>query len=303
MKKRIEALLVILVLGFMLLRPMGVWAAPLDPDAKTSLTLHYQTDGHVFEGLSIQIHRVAQAFPDGTFELVEPYSAYPVNIHGITMQEQWHDVAETLACYIAADAVQPDAAEKTDAAGTVFFGDLPTGLYLVREVVAENGDGTYLFNQFMVYLPTPQPDGTFCYEIEANPKCVMFVPRNQYTVTKLWKDAGHQDQRPKEVQVEIYRDGVLQETQVLSAENNWTYTWQVSVEDRGQWTVVERTVKDPYDVTIHHNGGTFSIVNTWQDPTDIPPTGDRFALLPVLLTACFCGVMLVLLGLHRRRAE
>lgn len=301
MKKRLLPLLVLVLLGA-LLRPVCAWAAPLDPNAKTSLTLHYQKEGKVFADLPVQIYRVAQAFPDGTFDLIAPYDTYPVNIHGITMQEQWQDVAETLVGYVAADGIVATAAGKTDETGTVTFADLQTGLYLVREVIADDETGTYLFNQFMVYLPTPQSDGSFMYEVEANPKCVMFIPRNQYTVTKLWQDAGHQDQRPKEVKVEIYRDSVLQETVFLNADNNWSYTWQVDAEDTEKWTVVERTVKDPYEVTIRKNGAAFSIVNTWQDPTDIPPTGDTFALLPMLLIAGLSGVMLLLLGLRSRRA-
>lgn len=300
MRKRLLLQLVLVMLAA-LLCPVSAWAQPLDSDADTSLTLHYQKEGIVFADLSVRIYRVAEACPDGTFDLIAPFDAYPVNIHGITMQEQWQDVAETLVGYVAADGIVATREGKTDATGTATFTGLQTGLYLVREVIAEHDTGTYLFNQFMVYLPTPQADGSFLYDVEANPKCVMFLPRDQYTVTKLWQDAGHQDQRPKEVKVEIYRDGVLQETVFLNAENNWSYTWPVDEGDAAKWTVVERTVKDPYEVAIRKNGATFSIVNTWQEPGDIPPTGDSFALLPMLLLAGLSGVMLLLLGLRSRR--
>lgn len=302
MKKRILPLLSILFICLAMLRPIQVRAVtPLDPDAKASLTLHYQKDGIPFADLSIGIYRIAEAFPDGTFALIEPFASYPIRIHDITMQEQWHLTAKTLWSFLVADQVAPDLEEKTDETGTVRFSDLKTGLYFVREAVAENNSGTYVFNQFLVYVPTPQPDGAFRYDVEANPKCTNFVPKDQYTVTKLWQDAGNQNIRPKEVTVEIYKDGVLQDTQILSAENNWTYTWYVSADAQGTWTVAERPVPEPYKVTIQQNGGNFSVINTYETIPEIPPTGDSFTPLPWILAMCLSGLTLLILGIYGRR--
>ena len=304
MKTRILPLVVLLLFAVAMLCP--VWASaitPLDPDADASLTLYYQKDGHAFSDLEIGIYRVAQAFPDGTFELVLPYSAYPLNIHGITAQEQWQQIAHTLYSYIVANREEPDREARTDANGTVCFTDLETGLYFVREVAAVNEDGTYIFNNFLVYLPTPHPDGTFDYAVEARPKCTGFVPSDRYTVTKLWQDAGKQEDRPGQVTVDIYRNGELQDTQILSAANNWTYTWQVLNGDFGQWSVAEREVPAPYKVAIQQSGSTFSIVNIRHTPTEIPYTGDSFSPLPYILAMCFSGVMLVILGIYRWRRK
>lgn len=303
MRKRCLPLLC-LVLCMVLLRPFGVRAVtPVDPQAEASLTLHYEKDGNTFSHLPIAIYRVAEAFPDGTFELIEPFASYPVNIHGITLQDQWQTVAATLSAYLVADQISPHWEEQTDTEGFVRFENLKTGLYLVREVVGENENGKYLFNTFMVYLPTPQPDGSYNYHVEAKPKCVGFVPKTQYTVTKLWQDSGNPSARPNEVTVDIYRDGVLQETQVLNTGNNWSYTWQVSADDGGQWTVAERSVPEHYRVTIQQNGGVFTVINTRQAQPDIPQTGDTFAPLPWMLAMCFSGMILLLLGLYSRRRK
>lgn len=304
MKKRILPFLFLIVFCFSMLCPICASArTPLDPSQPASLTLHYRKDGTAFADLPVSIFRVAEASPDGTFELIAPFASYPVNIHGITAQEQWNHVAQTLCSYIVADQIKPDREGKTDANGTVCFAELKTGLYFVREVVADHTAGTYIFNQFMVYLPTPQADGTFGYDVEANPKCTSYVPKSQYTVTKLWQDAGNQDLRPEEVAVEIYKDGVLQETQILSADNDWTYTWYVAAEeDTGKWTVTERTVPDGYQVTIRKNDNVFSIINTSQSkPVIPPPTGDTFSLLPWVLTMCVSGMMMLILGIYSRR--
>lgn len=302
MKKRILLLISLIVICLTMFAPLCVnGATPLDPDAEASLTISYQKDGATFPGLTVDIYRVAQAFSSGKFELIEPFSSYPVNIHDIMEQEQWTNVANTLNAYIVSNHVTPDKEALTNAEGLAVFTNLETGLYLVEEVVAENTNGTYVFNRFMVYLPTPQTDGSYDYAVEAKPKCTNFVPKTQYTVTKLWQDSGNQASRPKEVAVDIYKDGQLYETQTLSASNNWTYTWFVSGGEYSKWTVTERFATAPYKVTIKQNGSSFSIINTWQTSSDTPQTGDTFAPLPWVITMCFSGIVLLILGIYGRR--
>ena len=304
MKKQILSLLLAAVTCLVAVCPFSVCAAALDPDADASLTLHYQANGKAFPDLSIGIFRVAEALPDGTFQLIAPFSSYPVNIHDITQQSQWKTIATTLDSCCVADRVLPDREAQTDAEGTARFSDVKTGLYLVREVIAENTDGVYIFNTFMVYVPTPQPDGTYAYQVEAKPKCASYVPKNRYTVTKLWQDEGNQASRPKEVTVDIYKDGVLTQTQLLHAGNNWSYTWQVAEETPGKWTVAERVVPDTYKVTIRQNGHVFTIINSTQTTPEKPPqTGDTFTPLPWVIAICLSGVTLLLLGFYNRRGK
>ena len=301
MKKRFLTL-ILAIMSLAMLRPLPVRATtPPDSDVEASLTLHYQKDETAFTDLSLGIYRIAEVLPSGSYQLIDPYASYPIYIHSITSQEQWQHIAQTLYSYIVADGIAPDREAKTDSNGSVCFSDLPTGLYFVREVTAENTDGTYIFNQFLIYVPTPQPDGTYNYIVEAKPKCTSFVPKSQYTVTKLWQDAGNQHLRPQEVTIDIYRDGVLYETQLLNAANDWTYTWYVSKEDPGKWTVTERSFADLYDVTIQQNGSHFSIINTYQITPEPPQTGDSFTPLPWILGICCSGMILLLLGIYKWR--
>jgi len=305
MKKRIAALFCLTVLLAAVLCPLYTGATtPLDPDAEASLTLCYQKDGQAFPGLSVSIYRVAEAFPDGTFALIAPFDSYPVNIHGITQQAQWQNTAATLNSYIIANQLAPTRTGVTNDAGIAAFPQLETGLYLVCQVMGENNTGTYVFNQFMVYLPTLQSDGTYDYTVEANPKCLSFVPKTEYRVTKLWQDEGHQTERPEQVAIDIYKDGILQETQILNPDNNWSYTWYVSADDQSTWTVTEPSVPEGYTVTVRENGSCFSVINTHksnEDVPDIPVTGDTFNPLPWVLALCISGIALILLAIHSRR--
>ena len=273
---------------------------PLEPDHICSLTLHYTQDGLGFEGLSVRIYRVAEAFPDGTFELVAPFSGYPVNIHGITSQKEWQDVASTLKAYVAADQVEPTAVATTDETGTAVWENLQTGLYFVHGVIAEKESGTYQFNDFMVYLPTPLEGEGFDYDVEAVPKCTQFIPNTHFSLVKLWKDAGNEQDRPKSVTVDILKDGQLHETVVLSQENNWSYNWTVP-EGTEVWTVVERDVPAGYTVSISENGYAFVITNTKTNPVDPPVTGDVFPLWLLTSSLCISGFAIVLLSTWRER--
>lgn len=306
MRKRICCWLWALAVIATLLPPMGARAVtPLETERSCSLKLYY-TQGEIgFGDLEVRIYRVAEAFGDGSFELIEPFSGYPVNIHAITSQAEWKTVASTLSAYIAADQVPPTRMEKTDDGGTVVFTGLETGLYLVSGAVVEHESGTYLFDSFMIYLPTPQEDGSFLYDVEAKPKCSDYTPMTQYKVVKLWKDSAYAGERPISITVDILKDGILQETQILSAENDWTYTWKVP-DGEGVWTVVEKDVPDEYTVTIDFRETTFLITNTRTSPGGNPQTGDTAAPWLAVVVMCLSGLLLLILGIwgeRRRRHE
>ena len=304
MRKQILRRLLLIVLLFAVIQPICAHAiTPVDTQRNCSITLHYTKDDTVFPGLDVHIYRVAKASPDGTFDLVSPFDSYPVNIHGITTQQEWQEATSTLAAYISADQIVPHHSKKTDTTGTVVFDQLATGLYLICGTVAENEDGLYEFDDFLIYLPTPLEDGSHDYDVEAKPKCSAFTPMTEYKVIKLWKDSGYTSKRPKSITIDILKDGVLYDTQVLSAENNWTYTWRVP-DGEGKWTVVERDVPRSYTVTITNKMAVFTITNTYPTPsTDIPKTGDIFPLWPYIIVMCLSGFLLLALGIWHKRNQ
>ena len=303
MKKRLITILVLFVLILSVLAvPAG--AETLDPQRKGTMTLHYRQDNTGFQNLEISVYRVARANADGSFSLTYPYNALPVKIQGIKSQEEWNVVATTFKSFILADNVAPTYTRKTNIAGTVVFDEMQTGLYLVMGTTAENDNGVYEFNTFMIYVPTPNQDGTFTYSVEAVPKCTNYTRKTEYTVVKLWKDVGYASSRPKEVTVEIYKDGVQQETVVLNKDNSWTYTWRVPEDQDGVWTVTEKKVPDKYTVTIAENQGTFTVTNTRKaDPSSPPKTGDMYPLWPAVITMCISGSLLILLGAYFMRKK
>ena len=299
-KSMLRFLAMLLILA--LLPPLGARADELaNMEGECTLTLEYSREGEPFDGLEIAIYRVAEMYRDGSYALTGPFAEYAVKIHDIQSQLEWREAANTLAAYAMADFIEPTALLLTNEDGLVHFTGLETGLYLIREVTGRNQEGLCLFENFIVFLPTPQDDGAPQFDVVAKPKnAVVSEEPEQYQVVKLWKDTGHQDQRPNAVTIDILRNGEVVETVVLSAENNWTYAWDAPAGD--VWTVVERNVPQGYTVTITENQTSFTVTNTTEPDEDDPPqTGDTANLRLYILLMALSGTGLMALGIWRRR--
>lgn len=299
--RRVLLLLLALAVCLPLLLPLNAQAAPsLDPDHPCSLAVIFSKDGHAFADVPAEIYRVAKVYPNGNYGLIPPFSTFPVNIHGIKSQQEWKDVASTLSAYVQSQQISADHTVLSDQEGRATFENLKTGLYLVLGKTAENDNGIYTFENFMIYLPTPA-DGGYDYDMEARPKPGQFTPKTEYTVKKLWKDSTSSASRPGSVTVDILKNGNVQETVVLNAGNNWSYTWSAP-ETADEWAVVEKDVPTRYKVTITSDGGVFTITNTAPSDPQLPPkTGDTHFPLPYILGMCLSGFLLLMLGSHRKR--
>ena len=92
-------------------------------------------------------------------------------------------------------------------------------------------------------------------------------------VTKVWQ--GAEVTHPETVDVTLYRDGEAYDTVTLSADCNWSHTWE-GLSNAYTWTVDEPSVPSGYNKTVDRNGYSFTITNTHED---IPKTGDVTNLL------------------------
>lgn len=305
MKKRLICWLCVALL--LTAMPISAFAVtPVDVEHPCSLTLLYSQESQAFSDLHIQLYRVAEIFPDSTYALCGDFADYPVNIYGITSQAEWRQVTSTLASYVAADQLQPTATARTDESGAAYFGDLRTGMYLILAVRVETEQTVYLFEDFLVSIPSPQENGDYLYDVTAKPKCSSYTPEPEnatYKVLKLWKDTGYEQSRPDSVQVDIFKNGEFWATETLSDHNNWCVSWSAP-EDGSLWQAVERDVAEHYKVTIVAEGNTILITNTRKsEPTPPPQTGDSFSLWPVMMTTCISGLTLLMIGVRRKRTE
>ena len=154
MLKRMISILCILTFAVSLLGIHSL-AAALDMNRSCSLTLDYTIGETAFSDLEAKIYRVAEFRPEGGCRAVPPFDRYPVRINGITSQQEWQETADTLLAHIIADQLPATDTKTTAADGSVIFSGLQTGLYLVQGVTAQKDGNTYVFRDFMIYLPTP----------------------------------------------------------------------------------------------------------------------------------------------------
>jgi len=135
---------------------------------------------------------------------------------------------------------------------------------------------------------------------------VVFVITNTYippyippepvdrAVLKVWKDDGHSEERPAEVQAVLLCDGEVYEIVTLNEAGGWKHQW-TGLDGTKEWTVEEYTVLEKYTSSVAQDGDLFVITNTY---TEIPQTGQLWWPVPMLLAA---GMGLILVGLLRRR--
>lgn len=97
----------------------------------------------------------------------------------------------------------------------------------------------------------------------------------QLTVKKLWSD-GNNRHNNDSVTVNLLKNGVVDQTVELNAENNWTYTFD-KLDTDYTWTVEETPVPSGYTVSYIEDGSTITIKNTKKTTpvTPNPPTPSK----------------------------
>ena len=306
MRKLLSALILCVVFMFSV-TPLTAYAiSPIDPLKDSSLTLHYEHNQSAYEGLTVRSYRIAEVFPNGTYELTGAFKKYPVSIYGITSQTEWKTIASTLEAYVSADKIEPTVSAVTDENGTVSFTKILPGMYLTTLIRVERENDITIFESFLSVVPYPDDDGNHNYDVVAYPKCHSFTPtpeEKEHKVVKQWKDNGYTEKRPEYVTVDIYKDGVLSTTQKLSAQNNWSYHW-TAPNDGSEWKAVEREIPADYTVTVVENGNTVIITNVYNyDPGPPPETGDTSVMWPYVLSMCISGGIITVLATWLKRKE
>ena len=309
----IKRILCVICAIVFVLSSFGALSVFAEVDAqKCSLEITYATKGKGFSGEKIQLHRVAKALDDGSFEMLPEYASYPVSIYDITTNKEWRNAALTLESYVSADNITPYKTKTTQKDGKVTFSNLPKGLYLVCGVIGATNTAEYRFDAFLIYLPL-QTQQELNFDVKMQPKSSEILPIQKpirYKVIKLWKDLGYKDIRPTSVKVDILKDGKVEKTVKLSPENNWSFSFEVD-SNVGVWSVVEKNVPKRYTVEISQNQTTFIITNSYEKdpnndldgPPDSPSMGDNFPFMFYFVIMLVSGLMLIVLGACMRKGK
>ena len=93
---------------------------------------------------------------------------------------------------------------------------------------------------------------------------------SQLSVRKVWSD-GSANHTNDSITVNLLKDGKVEKSQVLNAENNWAYTFDRLAEGH-TWTAEEAAVPAGYTVSYKTEGTETAITNTKNDTPPTPPT-------------------------------
>ena len=277
-----------------------------------TITLHFSNQNGPISGVPFRAYQVAERLENGSYALTDRYASYPIDL--ASANQNWQSLAETFAGYTRRDHLVPTAEGVTDSEGKLKLTDLPVGLYLILGDRIETDQASVLPSECILSVPARR-ESKWSFDVDADIKSEVDPPVGPETVArralKIWNDAGHEDERPKEITVQLLRDGEIFDTVVLNKENNWRCSWDAL--DAGyRWEVVEKEFQG-YTVVVEKNGVTFTLTNT-RVPSDEPPenpekpsggpkdrlprTGQLWWPVPLLAVL---GLFLLLIGLRRRR--
>ena len=274
---------------------------PISTEQACSLTITYSYDGTPFPSQEIALYKVADVSADFQYTLTAPFADTQLLLNGIQSHREWNMVRSTLEAHILANEIAPIATAVTDSTGATSFIQLTPGLYLSSALTVTQGDLTCAFDSALVSLPSLSAEGLWRYGVVIAAKPQILPPILQWKVVKLWKGDTGRTERPKSIQVEIFRNGESYETVTLSGENNWSYTWSAEA-DGTSWKAVEKHVPAGYKMTVEEQETTFIITNARQSRPDSPPkTGDSSNLLLYTTLLYVSGGLLILLGITGKR--
>ena len=293
MRKHVIPVLLALVCTVMALA-LPVTAAVTGANSGNSdWTLHYYIEDQKrpMSGVTFYLYQVGEyvSGPNNgiySFKATRDFEQAQVDLAGLNFRigaDVLTDLAYTLRLYteMNADTVKPTAAGRTNGDGDLTFTDLPPGLYLAwgdsTEMTEPDGQGgtrttTFTPQPLLISLPYPEKDGSFSHEVTTDVKYEQFPPPGavyiEITVQKKWEPKGKD--HPDSVTVELLRNGVVAEEEILNADNRWTHTW-TGLDSSFRWEVGEKDVPDGYTVSVNRDGYYFMIMNKSTEPDEPPP--------------------------------
>ena len=286
-KRRVSIVLAVLV--FTVLCCVEVSAAgAIDTGADVALTIRYADGATPIPNAKFDLYKVADVNEQFRLTLTGAFEPYKNTVTGMDELETvdqagWLSMASTLKGYVLRDGVSASAAGRTDGEGKLQLTPEP-GLYLVlgTRITLEESFYTYTATPYMVFLPGLDAESDeWVYTVASEPKFEKDLdPEDDpddvtRKVIKKWDDSGYESIRPESVTVQLLRDGSVYETKVLSAENNWRYSWD-ELDPEYEWLIVEEEM-EAYAVTIEKKGVTFTVTNKFITPItgNDPPVRKR----------------------------
>lgn len=283
--------------------PAALASGPILTGKSCSLSVSFAPEGKAAEGVRFSVWRVADVNVACEFTPTDSYADFsPMAMLADPDAESYRILSTMLPGYIAENAIAPDAEAGTDAQGMARFAGLPVGLYLVVGEVYAADRQFHTPEAFMVALPDRLEDDSWLYDVavEAKYTSVSDSEDVDISVVKIWSDSATNAHSTDYVLVCLYDGDILYDKQMLSKENNWTYTWK-GLYGGTTWNLSELKYPSGYTPQVERRGNLFVVTNTKpadKTPGTLPQTGQLWWPVPLLLAG---GVLLLVLGFVKRK--
>lgn len=219
------------------------------------------------EGIEVELYYVASQSKNSKFKLEDRFAQYPIALADKT-KDEWAGQAKALETYILRDHVTADYSGQTDRSGKIHFDNLERGLYLVTAKVHEEDGYVYTSVPYFITIPWKDANGKRQYNVTTKAKYEITPVSDKevdYKVAKIWKDSNNKKKkRPKNITVQLLRNGEIYQEVQLDDGNNWQYTWK-NLSSKYQWSAIEKKKTKGYIVSVSKQDTSFVIKNIYWD--------------------------------------
>lgn len=261
--------------------PLTVMAQQFDYDRKGSISVTLVTPdgGQPVVGAELSVYHVATVGINTEGKLNYIFTD-EFDDFGLSINDP--DLTKKLDAIVSDGTFSP-ATIITDSQGKASCGDLPLGLYLVKQTGSAEGFARCV--SFLVTVPMETENG-YVYHVDASPKAEM-VRLIDITVKKVWNE-GKSGKIPDSVTVQLLRDGEVLKTATLNKQNNWQITY-TDLPESDAYRIKEVNVPKGFTATYTQKGYVFTVTNT----ATLAQTGQLIWPIPVL---AMVGLFFLLLG-------
>ena len=252
----------------------------LEETSSLTVTLVEQKQQEPIVGAELSIYHVAAVTMDADGDLSYDYTA---DFEGFGTSLEDASLASKLNAFLPQENI-PVRTMVTDAQGTATCEDLPLGLYFIKQTGAVEGFASCA--PFLVTVPGEDADG-YVYDVNATPKTDV-ARLTSITIKKVWNTDASTPATDR-ITVQLLRDGVVIETAVLSAENDWQVVYE-DMPESDAYSIKEVEVPKGFTATYQQSGYVFTVTNT----ATLPQTGQLTWPIPVLALG---GTLLLALGI------
>lgn len=275
--KALLSLLFALLMVMTAVPALAADASDLDLSQKGSVSLTLKCDGEAVKGAKFTLYKIADVDKVGgnlLFTMTPKAAGF-----GKTATQLKRTDAKAFYKYAKNNGMTGQVL-KTNKNGRLKFNSVECGMYLV----AQTGkvDGFANCKPFFVTVPYKNGE-SWSFDVNATPKASTYKTSDISVIL-----VPPEDDPPEEIVVELYKDGVLIDTIILTPDENWTFTWEDMPAD-GEYTVVVKG----YDVTYDLTTDTFILQKEKEKEPELIKTGQNKTT--VWLLACL-GVTSLAVG-------